>query len=80
MQKRYSEAKIYIDQTLQYDTDTSAVLLEHAGDIYYQAGDAAQALEYWRQALEQAEKDDDTKNDRRPILILKIKLKKYLKE
>ena len=80
MQKRYSEAKIYIDQTLQYDTDTSAVLLEHAGDIYYQAGDAAQALEYWRQALEQAEKDDDTKNDRRPILIRKIKLKKYLKE
>ena len=80
MQKRYSEAKIYIDQTLQYDTDTSAVLLEHAGDIYYQAGDAARALEYWRQALEQAEKDDDTKNDRRPILIRKIKLKKYLKE
>ena len=80
MQKRYSEAKIYIDQTLQYDTDTSAVLLEHAGDIYYQAGEAAQALEYWRQALEQAEKDDDTKNDRRPILIRKIKLKKYLKE
>ena len=80
MQKRYSEAKIYIDQTLQYDTDTSAVLLEHAGDIYYQAGDAAQALEYWRQALEQAEKDDDTKNDRRPILIRKIKLQKYLKE
>jgi len=80
MQKRYNEAKIYIDQTLQYDTDTSAVLLEHAGDIYYQAGDAAQALEYWQQALERAEKDDDTKNDRRPILIRKIKLKKYLKE
>jgi tetratricopeptide (TPR) repeat protein len=80
MQQRYSEAKIYIDQTLQYDNDTSAVLLEHAGDIYYQAGDAAQALVYWQQALKQAEKEGDTKNDRRPILIRKIKLKKYLKE
>ena len=80
MQKRYSEAKIYIDQTLQYDTDTSAVLLEHAGDIYYQAGDTAQALSYWQRALERAEKEDDIRNDRRPILIRKIKLKKYLKE
>lgn len=80
MQQRYSEAKIYIDQTLQYDNDTSAVLLEHAGDIYYQAGDADQALKYWQQALERAEKEGDTKNDRRPVLIRKIKLKKYLKE
>jgi tetratricopeptide (TPR) repeat protein len=80
MQQRYSEAKIYIDQTLQYDNDTSAVLLEHAGDIYYQAGDTAQALTYWQQALERAEKEADNKNDRRPILIRKIKLKKYLKE
>ena len=80
MQQRYSEAKIYIDQTLQYDTDTSAVLLEHAGDIYYQAGDADQALAYWQQALERVEKEGDSKNDRRPILIRKIKLKKYLKE
>ena len=80
MQQRYSEAKIYIDQTLQYDKDTSAVLLEHAGDIYYQAGDATQALVYWQQALERVEKEDDPKNDRRPILIRKIKLKKYLKE
>ena len=79
MQQRYSEAKIYIDQTLQYDKDTSAVLLEHAGDIYYQAGDVTQALVYWQQALERAEKEDETKNDRRPILIRKIKLKKYLK-
>ena len=80
MQQRYSEAKIYIDQTLQYDNDTSAVLLEHAGDIYYQAGDATQALAYWQQALERVEKEADPKNDRRPILIRKIKLKKYLKE
>ena len=44
MQKRYSEARIYIDQTLQNDSDTSAVLLEHAGDIYYHVGDTPGVL------------------------------------
>ncbi len=80
MQQRYSEAKIYIDQTLQYDNDSSSVLLEHAGDIYYQAGDTVQALSYWQQALNRVDNEKDIKNDRRPILIRKIKLKKYLKE
>ena len=80
MQKRYSEAKIYIDQTLQYDNDSSSVLLEHAGDIYYQAGDTVQALSYWQQALNRVENEKDVRNDRRPILSRKIKLKKYLKE
>ena len=80
MQKRYSEAKIYIDQTLQYDNDSSSVLLEHAGDIYYQAGDTVQALSYWQQALNRVDNEKDNKNDRRPILSRKIKLKKYLKE
>ena len=80
MQQRYSEAKIYIDQTLQYDNDTSAVLLEHAGDIYYQAGDKDQALNYWQQALERSSANSEIKDDRKQILIRKIKLKKYLKE
>ena len=80
MQKRYSEARIYIDQTLQNDSDSSAVLLEHAGDIYYQAGDTVQALSYWQQALNRVDNEKDNKNDRRPILSRKIKLKKYLKE
>ena len=80
MQQRYSEAKIYIDQTLQNDRDTSAVLLEHAGDIYYQAGDTEQAVSYWQQALERASDQSEVKDDRRQILTRKIKLKKYLKE
>ena len=78
MQKRYSEAKIYIDQTLQYDADTSAVLLEHAGDIYYQVGEKEQALSYWQQALERSSQLSEVKDDRRQVLIRKIKLKKYL--
>lgn len=80
MQKRYSEAKIYIDQTLQYDADTSAVLLEHAGDIYFQVGEKEQALSYWQQALERSSQLSEVKDDRRQVLIRKIKLKKYLKQ
>ncbi len=81
MQKRYSEARIYIDQTLQCDSDSSAVLLEHAGDIYYHVGDAEKAVTLWQQALE---KSTDVQplgsEDRRAILTRKVKLKKYIKE
>jgi tetratricopeptide (TPR) repeat protein len=78
---RYAEAKIYIDQTLQCDSDSSAVLLEHAGDIYYHTGDHERALAYWQQALAKASpKPEPGSEDRRQILTRKIKLKKYLKE
>ena len=80
-QQRYAEAKIYIDQTLQCDADSSAVLLEHAGDIYFHVGDKERALLLWQQALDRIEADPKGKaDDRRQILTRKIKLKKYLKE
>ena len=79
-QERYAEAKIYIDQTLQCDSDTSAVLLEHAGDIYYHAGDKEGALAYWQQALARASETPPSGEDRKQILTRKIKLKKYIKE
>ena len=81
MQKRYSEARIYIDQTLQCDSDSSAVLLEHAGDIYYHVGDKEKAVALWQQALERATDNKPSgTEDRRAILTRKVKLKKYLKE
>jgi len=80
MQHRYSEARIYIDQTLQCDSDSSAVLLEHAGDIYYHVGDREKAVALWEQALERASDSSEVKDDRKQVLIRKIKLKKYLKE
>ncbi len=83
-QGRYTEAKIYIDQTLQCDSDTSAVLLEHAGDIYYFAGEKERAVDFWQQALARAaevvpEPGQPVEN-RQQILTRKIKLKKYQKE
>ena len=83
-QGRYNEAKIYIDQTLQCDSDTSAVLLEHAGDIYYFAGEKERAVDFWQQALARAAEvvpePGQPVEDRQQILTRKIKLKKYQKE
>ncbi len=81
MQKRYNEARIYIDQTLQCDSDSSAVLLEHAGDIYYFVGDTEKAVSLWQLALERSVDDKlQATENRRTILERKVKLKKYIKE
>ena len=80
MQQRYNEARIYIDQTLQCDSDSSAVLLEHAGDIYYHVGEKEKAITLWQQALDRSSDRSEVKDNRRQVLIRKIKLKKYLKE
>ncbi len=80
-QKRYNEARIYIDQTLQCDSDSSAILLEHAGDIYYFAGDKEKAVALWQQALERSVGGTAFgTEDRRAVLTRKVKLKKYLKD
>ena len=72
MQKRYAEARIYIDQALQNDSDSSAVIIEHAGDIYAMNQDVDQAMTLWRQAL--------TKAPHNKTLIRKIKHKKYIRK
>lgn len=72
MQKRFSEAKIYIEQALRNDSALGAVVVEHAGDIYAVNGATEQAVECWKQALD--------KNPENKVLIRKIKLKKYIKE
>ena len=51
---RYDEAKAYIDRALECDTDSvpSAVVVEHAGDIYLKTGDSAHAAELWQKAID----------------------------
>ena len=71
--KRYAEAKVYIEQALQNDTDsTSHVLYEHAGDICIMAGFSDKAVEYWTEALK---RDPGNKAIRK-----KIKHKKYYRQ
>jgi tetratricopeptide (TPR) repeat protein len=78
-QGRYAEAKIYMDQTLQNDPEASAVVLEHAGDIYAKCGEMGQALDYWQQALSKASDESEIKGERKQLLMKKIKLKKYIR-
>ena len=72
MQKRYAEARVYIDQAVKNDADSSAVILEHAGDIHAMAGDAGEAVRLWRLA---AAKDPGNK-----LLARKIRLGKYVEK
>lgn len=70
---RYAEAKVYIEQALQNDTDSVGhVLYDHAGDICFLAGFADKALEYWNIALQ---RDPNNKAIQR-----KLKHKKYFKQ
>jgi tetratricopeptide (TPR) repeat protein len=86
---KFTEAKIYIDQALTNGGDTSSVVVEHAGDIYYQNGDREQALAYWQQALklyedeaaqtEGASQSSDSRTEAElKCLKRKIAQKKYL--
>ena len=71
MQGRYAESKVYIDQALQNDSDSSAVITDHAGDIYIQNKEPERAVELWKQAL--------LLDPQNKILIRKIKQRKYIK-
>ena len=79
---RYTEARIYIDQAMRNGGDSSQVVVEHCGDIYYHVGDKQKALEYWIQADEMG---PDTSAGATPRaeaelkrLKQKIRLKKYV--
>lgn len=76
LQERYAEAKLYINQALRNDTDTvqSAVIIDHAGDIYAMTGQIDKALKYWKQALKMVDKNEQAWIER------KIKQKKYIKK
>ncbi len=54
-QKRYAEAKIYIDMALKFTADSTndTTLREHAGDIYVGLKNYTSAVEFYKQALQQ---------------------------
>lgn len=71
-QKKFDAAKEYIDKALEHDTEPSAELYEHAGDIYFMTLNPEQALEYWKEALELAPDND--------LLRRKVEQKTYLQK
>ncbi len=81
---RYVEARIYIDQAMRNGGDTSQVIVEHCGDIYYKLGEREKALEYWKKAETMDPDPDDGSTPRTEAelkrLKRKIALKKYIAE
>ena len=71
-QKKFDAAKEYIDKALEYDSDPSAELYEHAGDIYFMNLDPDRAVELWKEALEM---DQDNE-----LLRRKVEQKTYLQK
>lgn len=52
MQGNYTLAKIYIENALSKDTENSAELVDHYGDILFMTGDKEKAVEQWKKAKE----------------------------
>jgi tetratricopeptide (TPR) repeat protein len=78
VQKRYTEAKIYIDQVVPpdslagigRDSTVTGSVVEHAGDIYAKLGLRAKAMTYWLKAQQMGGGTD--------ALPKKIRQKKYV--
>lgn len=47
----YAEARRYIDRAIEKDSEPSAELMEHAGDIYFMNQLPDEALDFWKEAL-----------------------------
>lgn len=79
---RYTEARIYIEQAMKNGGDSSQVIVEHCGDIYFKLGDKDKALEYWKKAdaMGSTPEDGSTPRSEEELKRLKrkIELEKYV--
>lgn len=48
----YSEARTWIEKSVENNASEDAVVLEHLGDVLYKLGETEQAIIYWKQALD----------------------------
>jgi tetratricopeptide (TPR) repeat protein len=69
-QKKYADAKVWMEKALAHDKDNSAVQFEHYGDILFYLGDADAAVLNWKKA-----KDGGSDS---PLLERKINERKYV--
>ncbi|KAA6350504.1 Beta-barrel assembly-enhancing protease [termite gut metagenome] len=70
--KNYSDARIYIDDAMKNGGESSDIIVEHCGDIYYMNNDKEKALTYWLKAKEMGNESK--------TLERKIRQKKYIVE
>lgn len=69
-QKKYTDAKVWIEKALAHGKDKSATQTEHYGDILFYLGDVDNAVQNWKKA-----KDYGTQS---PLLERKINERKYI--
>lgn len=69
-QKKYADAKIWIEKAILHDKTNSAVQTEHYGDIMFYLGDTDAAVASWKKAKAHGEQS--------PILERKINERKYV--
>jgi tetratricopeptide (TPR) repeat protein len=69
-QKKYADAKVWIEKAILHDKTNSAVQLEHYGDIMFYLGDTNAAVESWKKARSQGQQS--------PVLDRKINERKYI--
>ncbi len=56
--KKYDKALMWEQKALDNGGDSSGVVLEHMGDIYYQLGNKTEALKWWKKASEKKNHSD----------------------
>lgn len=69
-QKKYMDAKTWMERAVMGDAKGNAVQLEHYGDILFHTGNIEMAIKQWKKALNQGGES--------PVLNQKIKEKKYV--
>jgi len=69
-QKKYADAKIWIEKAILHDKTNSAVQTEHYGDIMFYLGDTDAAVASWKKARAHGEQS--------PVLDRKINERKYV--
>jgi tetratricopeptide (TPR) repeat protein len=70
VKKDFQLAKFYMETALSKDTEASAVLVEHYGDILFYLNEKEKALEQWRKSLKMGNESK--------ILKMKIAEKRYI--
>ena len=68
-QKKYADARIWIEKALSHDKTNSPVQFEHYGDIMFYLGDTGAAVQNWKKAKNNGGES--------PILERKINERKY---
>ena len=49
-QGSYVMARIYIEKAIEYETEPSAEVYEHYGDVLFKTGEEEEAIEQWKRA------------------------------